>query len=286
VIQYVAAGGGAMDTGSLERTILVLRSTGLPAGGLAAALQRDVRGDGSVSDQVNLTSFAVLALRAADIQPAPATLSWLVRQEDADGGFNFAAAPGTSDVDDTGAALEALAGVRSPAAAGDRDGAVRFIRAQQNRDGGFPANPGGDSNAQSTAWAVQGLVAAGVDPNSLHRGGAPSPLQYLRSLVAPDGHVSYSSGNDQTPVWVTGQALMALMERPLPFAPATHRKGSGTAAGRAPAGHAVHAAGGVQRRAGRPRPSHRVSGATTRTSAWAADLALATALVLAPVGTP
>jgi len=36
----------------------------------------------------------------------------------------------------------------------------RFV-SSQNRDGGFPSQPGEDSNAQSTAWAVQGLLAAG-----------------------------------------------------------------------------------------------------------------------------
>ena len=43
----------------------------------------------------------------------------------------------------------------------------------------------------------------------MRRHGA-SPLDYLRSLIAPDGHVRYSRGTDQTPVWVTAQALMAL----------------------------------------------------------------------------
>ena len=63
---------------------------------------------------------------------------------------------------------------------------------------------------------MQGLIAAGVDTGALHRGGARSPLQYLRSLVAPDGHVQYSKGLSQTPVWVTGEALMALAGKPLP----------------------------------------------------------------------
>jgi len=43
-----------------------------------------------VSDQTNLTAFAVLALRAAGVVPRARTLHWLTRQEDRDGGFNFA----------------------------------------------------------------------------------------------------------------------------------------------------------------------------------------------------
>jgi prenyltransferase beta subunit len=186
-----------------------------------SALEADIGRNGSVSDQTNWTAFAVLALRAAGVGPAPATLSWLVRQQDSDGGFNFAVRGGSSDVDDTGAVLEALAGDGAAAAARARSHAIQYIRSQQDRDGGFPSQPGQGSNAQSTAFAIQGLIAAGVDPASLHRRGAPSPLGYLRSLIAADGQVRYSRGSDETPVWVTGEALMALDGKALPLGPVT-----------------------------------------------------------------
>jgi hypothetical protein len=104
----------AHDPGSLERTILVAGATGVPATdfdghNLVAALQRHVRPNGSVSGQVNLTSFAVLAFRAAGVTPPKRMLRWLVRQQDANGGFSFAKAGDLADVDDTAAALEALA---------------------------------------------------------------------------------------------------------------------------------------------------------------------------------
>jgi prenyltransferase beta subunit len=176
-----------------------------------------------VANQVNWTAFAVLALRAADRAPPAATIGWLTRQQDADGGFNFATRGGQSDPDDTGAALEALAGSGGSAAAHARARAVRFLRGQQDADGGFASFPGAGSNAQSTAFAVQGLMAAGVDPSSVRRRGA-SPLDYLRSLIAADGHVRYSRGTDQTPVWVTAEALMALDGKALPLAPVARRQ--------------------------------------------------------------
>ncbi|HEY2259820.1 MAG TPA: prenyltransferase/squalene oxidase repeat-containing protein [Solirubrobacteraceae bacterium] len=222
VISYIrAAPGFASDVGSLERTILVAREAGVSArrfGGrdLVAALMAHVRRNGSVSGQVNLTAFAVLALRSAGVAVPARTIAWLDRQQDRDGGFSFAGAGGSSDIDDTGAALEALAGRGGPSGAVRRR-AVGYLRRQQDRDGGFPQQPGGDSNAQSTAWAVQGLAAAHVAAASVRHGGSPSPLGYLRSLIAPDGHVRYARGSDQTPVWVTGQAIMALQGKPLPF---------------------------------------------------------------------
>jgi energy-coupling factor transport system substrate-specific component len=297
LLAYIRA-GAIGDVGSLERTILVARAAGLSArsfGGrnLVAKLQEDVRSDGSVSDQVNLTSFAVLALRAAGVAPGGRTLSWLAAQQDQDGGFNFATRGGASDVDDTGAALEALA--RSGSAAARRR-AVAYLRAQQNRDGGFPADAGGESNAQSTAWAVQGLLAAGVDPGSLHRHGAISPPRYLRSLIAPDGHVRYSRTTDQTPVWVTAQAMMALARKPLPLAPVAR-------AHRAPRARPPTAATATPRtarvvskakRAATPAPrkksTHHSASVPSKhptaavPAALTSDAALLIALALAPVG--
>jgi len=209
------------DVGALERTILVVRAAGMSPrsfGGhdLVAALVRRRRTDGSTAGQVNLTAFAILALRSAGFVISGRTDDWLRAQQNHDGGFGFAGgAP--SDADDTGAVLEALAG--APGAGAVRMRAVAYLRQAQNRNGGFPAQAGQSSNAQSTAWAMQGLLAAGTAPASLHRAGSPSPVEYLLSLVAPNGSVRYARGQSQTPVWVTGEALMALASRPLPLAP-------------------------------------------------------------------
>ncbi len=271
VMTYIEHGAGALaDVGSLERTILVVRAAGVPASDvdghdLLAALEHRVGGDGSISGQVNLTAFGILALRAAGVAPGASTLRWLVGQQDADGGFGFATKGEGSDVDDTGAVLEALSSDGDAAPAVRR--AVAYVRTQQDRDGGFPSTPGGGSNAQSTAWAIQGLDAVGVDPSAVSRHGSPSPLAYLRSLVGPDGQIAYARGVVQTPVWVTGEALMALEGRPLPLtpsgsspAPATPAPSSRarTGARRRPAArHATGGAGAASPRSSSRRAGHR-----------------------------
>ena len=119
--------------------------------------------------------------------------------------------------------------------------AVAFLRGQQNGDGGFPLNRGGPSNAQSAAWAAQALIAAGRSPASVRRSGR-SPLDYLRSLTAPDGSVRYSRTSGQTPVWVTAQALTALSGKAFPLGPvrrARARAAGGPAAATAGAGAAA-----------------------------------------------
>jgi energy-coupling factor transport system substrate-specific component len=223
VIGYLrSTSGGSLDTGSLERTMLVLRAAGLSARAfdgrdMVGELSARRRRNGSFGGQANLTAFAVLALRSAGVRPGSATLRWLARQQNQDGGFSFASRGGQSDVDDSGSVLEALAG--TPELAAVRARAVSYLRTQQDRDGGLPSEPGGGSNAQSTAWAIQGLEAAGVDPAGLRRHGARSPVSYLRSLVTANGSVQYARGQRQTPVWVTGEALMALAGKPLPLVP-------------------------------------------------------------------
>ena len=156
----------------------------------------------------------------------------------------------TSDVDDTGAVLEALAaaGTRGGPAA---DRAVAFIEHAQNGDGGMGQFPGYGSNTQSTAWAVQGLVAVGRDPNSLQRGGR-TPLGYISSLQQPDGSVRYSSASSQTPVFVTAQAIAALERKAFPLSPlrsgSQGSRGAGQSAansraGRGATGHGATAGG-------------------------------------------
>ena len=73
---------------------------------------------------------------------------------------------------------------------------------------------GRSPNAQSTAYAVQGLLAVGAARASVNRA-----LSYLVRLQRRDGSISYSATSSQTPVWVTGQALAALERAPLPIAP-------------------------------------------------------------------
>jgi energy-coupling factor transport system substrate-specific component len=298
--QTVARGGGNLlayverttsasdDPGALERAILVERAASAGGGDLLGALRGRFGRDGSISHQVNLTAFGVLALRAAGVGTPPATLGWLLRQQNRDGGFSFASAGAVSDIDDTGAALEALgAAGGAPSSAFRR--AVGYLRAQQNSDGGLPQQSGGLSNAQSTAWGIQGLYAAGADPGSMRRHGR-SLLDYLRSLIAADGHVRYSRQSDQTPVWVTGEALMALAGKALPLPPAApqragrrrraavvkHHRGPAVTPARVASARAVRA-----RVKSKPKARAAVPAALQRAAGYAG---FATAILLAPVG--
>ena len=220
-ITYLAGNVGELTTtGDIERTILVLRGAGLdPMHFQGHDLVRRLlarRGrDGSWGGQVNQTAFGILALRAAGTTNGNSrSAEWLRRIQNPDGGWGFAAGS-SSDADSTGAVLQGL--VASGSRAGIRKG-VSYLRGVQRPGGGFPL-AGGVINAQSTAYAAQGLIAAGVPPASVREAGR-SPLDYLASVQSGDGHYRYSASSDQTPVWVTGQALLAAEGAAFPVAPA------------------------------------------------------------------
>jgi len=204
--------------GDAERTILAAHVCGASAysfagRNLVAEVLRARVGDHSFAHQVNLTAFAIFALRAvghsAAFRPIRDAAGWIEHQQGGDGGFGFGARGSASDVDDTAAALQALvdAGARNPRVLG---AAYGYLLRSQNLDGGFPQRYGGESNAQSTAFAVQGFIAVGRKPATVRRRGSRSPTAYLESLVTSSGSVRYSRTSAQTPVWVTAQALIAL----------------------------------------------------------------------------
>jgi energy-coupling factor transport system substrate-specific component len=209
----------------LERTILALRSAGhavakVKGRNLAHELVAKRRANGSFAGLVNQTSFAILALRATGRSRNDAVIrkavSWLAPQHNGDGGFNFAQKGGPSGIDDTAAALQALAAAGQGATKTAKKAAT-FLVSQQNADGGMPLKKGGQSNAQSTSWAVQALVAARRNVNAIRVAGGRTPLEYLRSLQNASGSFRYSRTSSQSPVWVTAQVLTALARRPFPI---------------------------------------------------------------------
>jgi energy-coupling factor transport system substrate-specific component len=222
IVDYLRSRAASLsDIGEIERTVLALDASGVDArsfGGrdLVAAIERRRSRNGSWKGNNGWTAFGVLALDATGGSGVKRSARWLARQQNGDGGFGFRP-HAASDVDDTGAALQAFAaaGLRGSRAA---KRALRFLRVVQNGDGGFGLLRGQSSNAQSTSWAVQGMVAMGRRQSGFSKKRGRTPLRYLRSLQAADGSVRYSRTSTQTPVWVTAQALDAFRLRAFPVA--------------------------------------------------------------------
>jgi Prenyltransferase and squalene oxidase repeat len=203
--------------GDLARTILALEGAGADPrdfGGanLVSQLLAKRRSNGSYEGWPGSTSFAAIALRAAGATGSlGATLDWLRQAQNEDGGWgDLPGSPSTAD--GTGAAMQAL----SPDSKAVRRG-LSYLRENQRKGGGFPLGNNGTVNTQSTAWAIQGILAAGADLDSYRRGGK-SALDYIAAQQADDGHYRYSKQSDQTPIWVTSYGITATAEKHFPIA--------------------------------------------------------------------
>jgi Prenyltransferase and squalene oxidase repeat len=234
-VDYLRAKVGSLHSaGDFARTTLALEGAGVNPrdfGGrdLVSTLAKRRGGNGSFEDQPPVTAFAILALRAAG-GGVDSSVSWLIGQQNGDGGWGDE--PGLpSTADDTGAAMQAIPGTDAA-----RHG-LAYLKNAQRPNGGFALGGSGAANSQSTAWAVQGMIAVGTGPAAVKTGGQ-SPLDYLASLQQSDGHYRYSSASDQTPVWVTAEVLPAVAGDAFPIAAAArqpqrspHSRGGGSNGG-------------------------------------------------------
>ncbi|MFN8163734.1 MAG: prenyltransferase/squalene oxidase repeat-containing protein [Solirubrobacterales bacterium] len=191
--------------GDLARTIIALEGAGVDPrefGGvnLVSRLLSKRLDDGSFADWPNSTAYGVIALRTAGATGGlDKSLAWLRKVQNDDGGWGDE--PGQqSNADGTGAVMQAL----SSGSKASRRGLSYLVKAQR-KGGGFPlGGKNGPVNTQSTAWAVEGILAAGGNPASFRRGGA-SALDYLSEHQESDGHYRYSGASDQPPVWAAAE---------------------------------------------------------------------------------
>lgn len=176
---------------------------------------------GQYGSDVSAHAFALLALRAAG-RPAArdaAPHDALKKLQLPDGGWSFAGSAATgSDTNTTALAIQALIAVEGPSAAVSR--AVAYLKTQQNSDGGFPFSQasafGTASDANSTAYVIQGLIAAGEDPNSVTKHGK-SPLDRLRAFQNSSGAFRYQDTPPDDNAGATYQALPALLGKTFPL---------------------------------------------------------------------
>jgi hypothetical protein len=238
-------------TTAFERELLVVDATGPSADPRDFAgydLVEEILGrqleDGSFTytpdgnrGESNDTIFAILALspiHEARVETAiEKAAEFVVVAQDADGGWYYSGRSPQSEVDMTGAALEALIAAGRPREGETRladyeaaiAGGLAYLRHSQLPDGGFPALPNGEreSNVASTAWAVQGIWATGGNPEDWKVGPeAREPLGYMESMQQPDGHIRWRAGSDMNGIWMTAYVTPAFAGQALPVQPAAH----------------------------------------------------------------
>lgn len=137
-------------------------------------------------DGVWRQSLALLAQRTQRLRPAPEAVGFLTGQQCADGGFaayrpdvSKPCDAATEDTNATAAAVQALSATGGERKAVDKG--VAWLKKIQNEDGGWGFNPGGPTDANSTAVVVGALAAVGEKPERTTAGGG-SPYDALAAL--------------------------------------------------------------------------------------------------------
>ncbi|OGO41493.1 MAG: hypothetical protein A2Z04_08065, partial [Chloroflexi bacterium RBG_16_57_9] len=195
---------------------------------LIAQVTRSYTTTGQYGHNLSDHAWSLLALDAVHRPiPRPA-LEWLKAQQQPNGGWDMGFG---TDTNTTALALQALAVAGEPVNSTAVLSATHYLHGQQNNDGGFPYTKpsafGTDSDANSTANVVQGLLAIKQDPMSstwmttLTATEAITLTQYdpetrLLAFQNTTGAFRFQANDPGDSPLATYQAVPALLERPLP----------------------------------------------------------------------
>ncbi len=213
-----------------ERAVLASYAAGLDPARLSADSNLPSQlaglwnsGTGSFGNpSTNGTAFGILALLRTPLpswalQPA---VSYLRRNQHLDGGWNYPAATTAvaqataGDPEMTGAVIAALCEAGVPTYDPDVAEGIAFIHDRLEEDGAIAAPFG--SNTDTNAWAISGLNACGIDPQSpewtSEAGNTPVDYVLARQVITagPDaGGFGYSSPEFPN-VYTSQDALRAI----------------------------------------------------------------------------
>jgi hypothetical protein len=230
-----ATGTSPQDFGGVNLVKEIL-SRQLPQGSEAGGFHEETS---DTEATMNDTIFAILALSPIHEQPAQEAIAraaeWLESQQDCDGSWHTISPravkpcgterrllPGeaSGEVDMTGAAIEALNAGGRPDPKG-QENAFAFMHENQTANGGFREfSSEKEPNVASTAWVVQAMWSAGINPETrvTHSGlASEEPLGYLASMQQPDGHIRWEASREANGMWMTGYVTPAFAGNPLPI---------------------------------------------------------------------
>lgn len=159
---------------------------------------------------INAHIWGIIALYAVgeDIPNADKALSWLVEQQNYDGGFSVDTEILYSDIDMTAMAIVAMVCLDKDQTYPPIQRALAYLKEQQNSDGSMGL--WGTSNTESCAQLIQALVMLGIDPTGQEwTKNNGNPLTGMLKYRLKNGAFSHSSEMIPSEM-ATGQALLAI----------------------------------------------------------------------------
>lgn len=165
-------------------------------------------------------SLALLALRGLGRTIPANAIATLIALQLPDGGWEFSQGQG-SDTNTTALALQAMA--KQPGTSAAIAKALAYLQTQQNNDGGFPyqkpSSFSTETDANSTAYVIQALIAVGESPQlaANWNKGSNTPLSALLALQNANGAFRYQAAiADDSPL-ATYQAVPGVLGRVQPI---------------------------------------------------------------------
>lgn len=166
--------------------------------------------------QSGSNAWALLGALALGEEVTPQAVGGLRGQQLSSGGWEWAPGWG-ADTNATALALQALLAAGEPVTGTAVTQGLAYLKSAQNSDGGFAYaldnGAPGESDANSTAYVVQALLAAGEDVRSAEwQVGGQGPLDYLLGLQQVEGGFAWQAGGEPN-LLATQQAIPALLGR-------------------------------------------------------------------------
>lgn len=180
-------------------------------------------GTGMLGTTATDQAWGIIGLTAVRVPVSSAVVSTTVAMQQADGGWESGPGWGT-DSNTTGLVLQALAVARADVDPEVAVKAVQYLKAQQSPTGGFSYSSlwGSEADANSTAYGIQGLLAARQDlasPTWVVTGTTPVDdlMRFQIREGADAGAFEWKSSQGANYLLATVQAVPALLKETYPM---------------------------------------------------------------------
>ncbi|MGL4650307.1 MAG: prenyltransferase/squalene oxidase repeat-containing protein, partial [Caldilineaceae bacterium] len=163
--------------------------------------------------------WGMLGTLAVDELLPDAAVATLLAAQEAGGGWEWQPGFGP-DSNTTSLAVQALVAAGEPVSATAVVSGLAYLKSTQQSNGGFAydAVSGTGSDANSTAYVLQALAAAGETPTSAAwTVEGATAVDFLLSLQLEDGAFEWQAGSGAN-AFATQQVVAALLRQPYPIA--------------------------------------------------------------------
>ena len=175
---------------------------------------------GAYAPDSGFNAWGILGTLALSQTVPPSAVDALAAQQQPDGGWEWQPGFGT-DTNSTAVAVQTLVAAGYPVTATEVVSGLAFLKSAQVAGGGFlydPAMPENGADANSTAYVLMALSAAGEDAGSDRWSvDGSTAADFLRSLQLPGGSVEWQAGTGPN-LLATAQAATALLGKSYPLA--------------------------------------------------------------------